>query len=41
MVDLLGGADIRALADALGVVPTKKLGQNFVTDPNTIRKIVA
>jgi 16S rRNA (adenine1518-N6/adenine1519-N6)-dimethyltransferase len=22
-------------------VPTKKLGQNFVTDPNTIRKIVA
>jgi 16S rRNA (adenine1518-N6/adenine1519-N6)-dimethyltransferase len=41
MVDLLGGADIRALADSLGVVPTKKLGQNFVTDPNTIRKIVA
>ena len=41
MVELLGGADIRQLADALGVVPTKKLGQNFVTDPNTIRKIVA
>ena len=41
MVELLDGADIRALADALGVVPTKKLGQNFVTDPNTIRKIVA
>jgi len=41
MVELLGGVDIRALADALGVVPTKKLGQNFVTDPNTIRKIVA
>lgn len=41
MVSLLGGADIRALADRLGVVPTKKLGQNFVTDPNTIRKIVA
>lgn len=41
MVELLGGADIRALADSLGVVPTKKLGQNFVTDPNTIRKIVA
>ncbi|MEN9603802.1 MAG: hypothetical protein RLZZ06_124 [Actinomycetota bacterium] len=40
MVELLGGADIRQLADALGVVPTKKLGQNFVTDPNTIRKIV-
>jgi 16S rRNA (adenine1518-N6/adenine1519-N6)-dimethyltransferase len=40
-VSLLGGADIRALADRLGVVPTKKLGQNFVTDPNTIRKIVS
>ena len=38
---LLGGADIRELADRLGVVPTKKLGQNFVTDPNTIRRIVA
>jgi len=41
VVELLGGADVRALADSLGVVPTKKLGQNFVTDPNTIRKIVA
>ena len=40
MVELLGGADVRTLADSLGVVPTKKLGQNFVTDPNTIRKIV-
>ena len=41
MVELLGGQDIRQLAAALGVVPTKKLGQNFVTDPNTIRKIVS
>ena len=40
MVELLGAADIRALADSLGVAPTKKLGQNFVTDPNTIRRIV-
>lgn len=40
MVELLGGADVRALADSLGVAPTKKLGQNFVTDPNTIRRIV-
>lgn len=38
---LLGAQDIRALAAKLGVVPTKKLGQNFVTDPNTIRRIVA
>jgi len=41
MVELLGGSDVRALAEELGVVPTKKLGQNFVTDPNTIRRIVA
>ena len=40
MIELLGAADIRALAQSLGVVPTKKLGQNFVTDPNTIRRIV-
>ena len=40
MVELLGGADIRELAARLDVVPTKKLGQNFVTDPNTIRRIV-
>ncbi len=41
MVELLGGTDIRELAARLDVVPTKKLGQNFVTDPNTIRRIVA
>lgn len=41
MVDLLGAADIRELASRLDVTPTKKLGQNFVTDPNTIRRIVA
>lgn len=40
-VQLLGGADIRELAAKLDVMPTKKLGQNFVTDPNTIRRIVA
>ena len=40
MVELLGAADVRALAESLGVAPTKKLGQNFVTDPNTIRRIV-
>jgi len=41
MVELLGGADVRELAARLDVTPTKKLGQNFVTDPNTIRRIVA
>jgi len=40
-IELLGGNDIRELAGRLGVMPTKKLGQNFVTDPNTIRRIVA
>jgi 16S rRNA (adenine1518-N6/adenine1519-N6)-dimethyltransferase len=38
---LLGATDIRALAESIGVVPTKKLGQNFVHDANTVRKIVA
>ena len=37
---LLGPAEIRALADRLGVRPTKTLGQNFLHDPNTIRRIV-
>lgn len=37
---LLGPSDIRALAERLGVRPTKQLGQNFVVDPNTIRRIV-
>jgi 16S rRNA (adenine1518-N6/adenine1519-N6)-dimethyltransferase len=39
-VRLLGPAEVRRLAEALGVSPTKKLGQNFVIDPNTIRRIV-
>ncbi|WAX55854.1 16S rRNA (adenine(1518)-N(6)/adenine(1519)-N(6))-dimethyltransferase RsmA [Jatrophihabitans cynanchi] len=37
---LLGPADIRELAAALGVRPTKTLGQNFLHDANTIRRIV-
>ncbi|NDC49123.1 MAG: 16S rRNA (adenine(1518)-N(6)/adenine(1519)-N(6))-dimethyltransferase RsmA [Micrococcales bacterium] len=41
MSELLGAAEIRTLAAEFGVTPTKKLGQNFVIDPNTIRKIVA
>ena len=41
MTGLLGPAEIRALATRLGVSPTKKLGQNFVHDPNTVRRIVA
>ena len=39
-VTLLGASEIRALAAELDVTPTKKLGQNFVVDANTVRKIV-
>ncbi len=37
---LLGPSQIRRLADRLGVRPTKALGQNFVVDPGTVRRIV-
>ncbi|WP_300765784.1 16S rRNA (adenine(1518)-N(6)/adenine(1519)-N(6))-dimethyltransferase RsmA [uncultured Bifidobacterium sp.] len=37
---LLGASDVRRIASAIGVSPTKKLGQNFVIDPGTVRKIV-
>ncbi|SES10571.1 16S rRNA (adenine(1518)-N(6)/adenine(1519)-N(6))-dimethyltransferase RsmA [Actinokineospora terrae] len=36
---LLSPVDVRRLAAELGVRPTKKLGQNFVHDPNTVRRI--
>ncbi|WFR72014.1 16S rRNA (adenine(1518)-N(6)/adenine(1519)-N(6))-dimethyltransferase RsmA [Prescottella defluvii] len=38
---LLGPAEVRALAEEFGVRPTKQLGQNFVHDANTVRRIVA
>jgi 16S rRNA (adenine1518-N6/adenine1519-N6)-dimethyltransferase len=37
---LLGPAQVRELAARLGIRPTKTLGQNFVHDPNTVRRIV-
>jgi 16S rRNA (adenine1518-N6/adenine1519-N6)-dimethyltransferase len=37
---LLGPATIRSLAAQLRVRPTKSLGQNFVHDANTVRRIV-
>ncbi|MBD2892852.1 Ribosomal RNA small subunit methyltransferase A [Actinomadura sp. RB99] len=37
---LLGPADVRELAARLGIRPTKTLGQNFVIDANTVRRIV-
>lgn len=38
---LLGPAELRSRASRLGIRPTKRLGQNFVHDPNTVRRIVA
>ncbi|HEU4481112.1 MAG TPA: 16S rRNA (adenine(1518)-N(6)/adenine(1519)-N(6))-dimethyltransferase RsmA [Actinomycetota bacterium] len=38
--ELLGAGRLRALLASHGVRPTKSLGQNFVIDPNTIRKVV-
>lgn len=41
MAELLGARRLRELLDEHGVQPSKSLGQNFVVDPNTIRKVVA
>jgi 16S rRNA (adenine1518-N6/adenine1519-N6)-dimethyltransferase len=40
VASLLGAAEIREIAERIGVKPTKKLGQNFVVDANTCRRIV-
>ena len=37
---LLGPSDVRMLAAELALRPTKTLGQNFVIDPNSVRRIV-
>ncbi|MEN8705040.1 MAG: 16S rRNA (adenine(1518)-N(6)/adenine(1519)-N(6))-dimethyltransferase RsmA [Nocardioides marinisabuli] len=36
---LLGSAEVRLLAAELDLRPTKQRGQNFVIDPNTVRRI--
>jgi 16S rRNA (adenine1518-N6/adenine1519-N6)-dimethyltransferase len=41
MEGLLGAQEIREIAARIGIQPTKKLGQNFVVDANTCRRIVA
>jgi 16S rRNA (adenine1518-N6/adenine1519-N6)-dimethyltransferase len=38
-VALLGPAEVRRLAERLGIRPTKSLGQNFMHDANTVRRI--
>ncbi|HEX8008322.1 MAG TPA: 16S rRNA (adenine(1518)-N(6)/adenine(1519)-N(6))-dimethyltransferase RsmA [Trebonia sp.] len=40
-VRLLGAGDVREIAARLGVRPTKRLGQNFVVEPGTVRQIAA
>ena len=40
-IRLLGAGDIRGIAGRLGVRPTKKLGQNFVVEQGTVRRIAA
>jgi 16S rRNA (adenine1518-N6/adenine1519-N6)-dimethyltransferase len=37
---LLGPAEVRSLAASLDLRPTKRRGQNFVIDANTVRRIV-
>ena len=37
---LLGARRLRELLDSRGIKPSKALGQNFVIDPNTIRKVI-
>ena len=37
---LLGPVEVRLLAERLDLRPTKQRGQNFVIDPNTVRRIV-
>ena len=39
-ITLLGAAEIRSIAAELDLRPAKSLGQNFVIDANTCRKIV-
>ena len=38
---LLGPADVRQIAERLGIRPAKRLGQNFVVDAGTVRRITA
>ncbi|HEX2028849.1 MAG TPA: rRNA adenine N-6-methyltransferase family protein, partial [Nitriliruptorales bacterium] len=38
--ELLTPADVRRLLQRHGLSPRRTAGQNFVVDPNTVRKIV-
>lgn len=39
-VRYLGPAQVREIAERLGVRPRKQWGQNFVVDPNTVKRVV-
>lgn len=41
VADLLDPRTIRQLAERVGLRPSKQRGQNFVIDPNTVRRIVS
>lgn len=41
LVRLLTPGDVREIAGRLGVRPSKRLGQNFVVEPGTVRRIAA
>jgi 16S rRNA (adenine1518-N6/adenine1519-N6)-dimethyltransferase len=41
LVRLLSPTDVRELAGRLGLRPSKRLGQNFVVEPGTVRRIAA
>ncbi|MCL2782403.1 MAG: 16S rRNA (adenine(1518)-N(6)/adenine(1519)-N(6))-dimethyltransferase RsmA [Propionibacteriaceae bacterium] len=40
MSGLLGPSAVRELASSVGLTPTKRWGQNFVVDANTVRRLV-
>ena len=37
---MMGISEVRFLLDRHSIIPSRSLGQNFVVDPNIIRKIV-
>ena len=37
---VMGGKETKSILDRYSIVPSRSLGQNFVTDPNTIQKVV-
>ena len=39
-IQLLGPSTVRSLAERYDIRPTKRWGQNFVVDANTVRRIV-